>query len=111
LEGWATVHINHAGAGTATSVSASVIETPSATTDLSAVTAVLAHTLLNSLSIVRGGAELLARHDDALAPAERRAWYRRIDEHTQYLAAVLERVAQGRLAEALALGEEGCRGR
>lgn len=74
-----------------------------------AAAAVLAHTLLNSIAVVRGGTELLARHHDALPDLERHEWYRRIDDHAEFLAIVLERVAQGRIAEALAVCERGCR--
>ncbi len=102
------MNVNHAPSATA--VSATVVDpTTATTTDPASAAAVLAHTLLNSLSIVRGGTELLARHHEALRPAERRAWYRRIDAHAEHLSDVLERVAQGRLAEALKLSEAGCR--
>lgn len=73
-----------------------------------AAAAVLAHTLLNSIAVVRGGTELLARHHDALPAEERHEWYRRIDDHAEFLAIALERVAQGRLPEALAVAERGC---
>jgi hypothetical protein len=76
--------------------------------DAVAATAVLAHTLLNSIAVVRGGTELLARHHEALPELERHEWYRRIDDHAEFLAIVLERVAQGRIAEALAVSERGC---
>lgn len=76
--------------------------------DAVAAAAVLAHTLLNSIAVVRGGTELLARHHDALPELERHEWYRRIDDHAEFLAIVLERVAQGRIAEALAVSERGC---
>lgn len=84
---------------------------PDATTagDSTALAAVLAHTLLNSLAVVRGGTELLARHHETLPAEERHEWYRRVDEHAELLASVLERVAQGRLADALALSERGVR--
>lgn len=87
----------------AASVSGTAVTTAPVTPDLNAVTAVLAHNLLNSLSIVRGGAELLSRRADDLPEGERRAWYERIDDHTAYLGAVLERLAQGRLDEALSI--------
>lgn len=76
--------------------------------DLVAATAVLAHTLLNSIAVVRGGTELLARHHESLPDAERHEWYRRIDDHAEFIAIALERMAQGRLAEALAVSELGC---
>jgi hypothetical protein len=76
--------------------------------DIVAATAVLAHTLLNSIAVVRGGTELLARHHETLPPAERHEWYRRVDDHAEFLAVVLERLAQGRLADALDVGEQGC---
>lgn len=76
--------------------------------DVVAATAVLAHTLLNSIAVVRGGTELLARHHETLPPAERHEWYRRVDDHAEFLAIVLERVAQGRLADALELSAQGC---
>ena len=78
--------------------------------DMASVSAVLAHTLLNSLAVVRGGAELLARHHEGLDDLDRRTWYRRIDAHSRHLAAVLERMAQGRLAEALVLCETSAPG-
>ena len=77
--------------------------------DTTAVAAVLAHSLLNSIAVVRGGTELLARHHEALPEDERHEWFRRVDDHADFLALVLERVAQGRLADALALSERGCR--
>jgi hypothetical protein len=77
--------------------------------DTVAATAVLAHTLLNSIAVVRGGTELLARHHDTLPASERHEWYRRVDDHAEFLAIVLERLAQGRLADALAASEQGCR--
>ena len=76
--------------------------------DIVAATAVLAHTLLNSIAVVRGGTELLARHHETLPPSERREWYRRVDDHAEFLAIVLERVAQGRLADALEVSAQGC---
>lgn len=76
--------------------------------DVVATAAVLAHTLLNSIAVVRGGTELLARHHDTLPPAERHEWYRRVDDHAEFLALVMELVAQGRLAAALELSERGC---
>jgi hypothetical protein len=75
--------------------------------DPASIAAVLAHTLLNSIAVVRGGTELLARHHETLPAAERHQWYRRVDEHAELLAAVLERMAQGRLADALALSDSG----
>jgi hypothetical protein len=79
--------------------------------DVVAATAVLAHTLLNSIAVVRGGTELLARHHETLPPAERHEWYRRIDDHAEFLAIVLERLAQGRLADALDASADGCQPR
>lgn len=85
-------------------------DTPDVTAggDIVAATAVLAHTLLNSIAVVRGGTELLARHHDTLPASERHEWYRRVDDHAEFLAIVLERLAQGRLADALAVSERGC---
>jgi hypothetical protein len=75
--------------------------------DTVAAAAVLAHTLLNSIAVVRGGTELLARHHETLPEAERHEWYRRIDDHAEFLAIALERMAQGRLADALAESARG----
>lgn len=72
-----------------------------------AAAAVLAHTLLNSIAVVRGGTELLARHHETLPASERHEWYRRVDDHAEFLAVVLERVAQGRLADALDISAQG----
>ena len=90
---------------TALAVAGEAWSTTSVAPDHTAVTAVLAHTLLNSLAIVRGGAELLSRYHDRLGASERNDWYRRIDRHSRHLADVLERMAQGRLADALHLCE------
>jgi hypothetical protein len=79
--------------------------------DIVAATAVLAHPLLTPFAGVRGGTALLARHHDTLPPSERHEWYRRVDDHAEFLAIVLERVAQGRLADALDLSAQGCRPR
>ena len=87
----------------APAVAGSASSATSVAPDHTAVTAVLAHTLLNSLAIVRGGAELLSRYHDRLSSSERADWYRRIDRHSRHLADVLERMAQGRLADALHL--------
>lgn len=69
--------------------------------DATAAAAVLAHTLLNSLSVIRGGAELLGRHQSRLPQAEQERWFKRIEDHALHMAAVLERAARGQLAEAL----------
>jgi hypothetical protein len=59
------------------------------------IAAIVAHSLLNSMSVVAGAAHILERYGHTLAPDERLDVIRRMAKHADHVMGILGDVARG----------------